>query len=152
MAEFFDRATADDRHHDVFARAMSLAQDTALREKRRALGRSLAAGVMGDDARIDEELLFMRAVQDIDGMRIRLLERMATVSIQPPGWSVRVIAEADPGLAGSARALIGTLELHGLIARAVPTAPIRGVGAGQANYYITEQGREFLKRLPENPD
>jgi hypothetical protein len=109
VAEFFSRAVADDRRHELFARAMSIAQDAALREKRRALGRSLAAGVMGDDARIDEELLFQRALQDIDEMHIRLLERMATVSVQPPGWSVRVIAEADPGLASGARALIGTL-------------------------------------------
>jgi hypothetical protein len=151
LAEFFDRAVADDRRHELFTRALSIAQDTALRDKRRALGRALAAGVMGDDARINEELLFMRAVEDIDEMHIRLLGRMAKVAIQPPGWSVRKIAEADPGLANGARALLGTLELHGLVVQTVPTAPIAGEGAGQAHYYITQQGREFLKRLAENP-
>ena len=99
VAEFFDRPLRRPPPRAVCPGHEPRAGYCAPGE-RRALGRSLAAGVMGDDARIDEELLFMRAVQDIDGMRIRLLERMATVSIQPPGWSVRVIAEADPGLAG----------------------------------------------------
>jgi hypothetical protein len=66
LKEFIDRGVADDRRHELFARTLTIAQDTALRNKRRALGRALAAGVMGDDARIDEELLFIRAVADID--------------------------------------------------------------------------------------
>lgn len=152
VAEFFDRAVADDRRHELFARALSIAQDTALREKRRALGRALAAGVMGDDARIDEELLFMRAIEDIDEMHIRLLSRMAAVPFQPPGWSAHTISEADPGLASGVRALIGTLELHGLIEQVVSTVPIRGPGGGQAYYYVNQQGREFLGRLAENPE
>jgi hypothetical protein len=52
----------------------------ALRDKRRALGRALAAGVMGDDARIDEEMLFMRAVDDLDEMHLRLLGRARLLS------------------------------------------------------------------------
>jgi hypothetical protein len=73
LSEFMDRAVSDDRRHELFARSMRIAQDTALRDKRRALGRALAFGIMGDDARIDEELLFMRAVDDLDEMHIRLL-------------------------------------------------------------------------------
>jgi hypothetical protein len=43
----------------------------AWRNKRRALGRALANGVTGDEACIDEELLFVRAVDDIYEMDIR---------------------------------------------------------------------------------
>jgi hypothetical protein len=154
VAEFFDRAVADDRRHELFARAMSIAQDTALRDKRRALGRALAVGVMGDDAQIDEELLFMRALEDIDEVHIRLLARMAD-TYPPgvgPGWSARKIAEADPGLANGAPALLGTLQLHGLIEEVVRNRPIQGEGATQAFYNILQQGRDFLNRLAENPD
>jgi hypothetical protein len=73
LPEFMDKAVSDDRRQELFARTLTVAQDTALRSKRRALGRALAAGVVGDDARIDEELLFIRAVADIDTMHIRLL-------------------------------------------------------------------------------
>ncbi len=123
LGEFIDRAVADDHRHELFARTLSIAQDIALREKRRALGPALAAGVMGDVARINEELLFIRAVQDIDEMHTRLLDRMARVQVQAPGWSIRRIAEADQGLGNGVRALLGTLERHGLIEEAVPMAP-----------------------------
>jgi hypothetical protein len=154
VAEFFDRAVADDHRHELFTRAMSIAQDTALRVKRRALGRALAVGVMGDDAQIDEELLFMRAVEDIDEMHIRLLARMADTYPPDigPGWSTRNIAEADPGLANGAPALLGTLQLHGLVEEVVRNRPIQGAGVTQAFYNITRQGRDFLNRLPEDSD
>src|SRR5262249_9324872 len=112
----------------------------------------LAAGVMGDDARIDEELLFIRAVADIDEMHIRLLARMVNPADMPPGWSAFKIEQADPGLRDGIRALLVTLELHGLIAAVVPGSPIRGSGAGQTFYNITESGRRFLDRLADGSD
>ena len=150
LDEFFGKAVSDDRRHELFTRTLTIAQDTALRAKRRALGRALAAGVMGDDATIDEELLFIRAVEDIDTPHIRLLDRMAKVYPEPPGWSARTIVQADPGLANGVGALLGTLELHGLIAAVVPGIT-RGPNAGQTFYNITEQGRKFLDRLAEDP-
>ena len=66
VEELLAKAVADDRRQELLARALSIAQDAALRDKRRALGRSLAAGIAGDDAQIDDELLFIRAVADID--------------------------------------------------------------------------------------
>jgi hypothetical protein len=152
LDEFTDRGVADDRRHELFGRTLTVAQDTALRNKRRALGRALAAGVMGDDARIDEELLFIRAIADIDEMHIRLLAQMVKPPDMPPGWSALKVVEADPGLADGVRALLGTLELHGLIAAVVPGSPIRGPGAGQTFYNITESGRRFLDRLADGTD
>lgn len=149
LADFMDKAVSDDRRHELFARTLTIAQDTALRNKRRALGRALAAGVMGDDARIDEELLFIRAVADIDEMHIRLLARM-TIPSQPPGWGAREITEVDPGLADAVPSLFAVLELHGLIARSIPATPFPGP-AGQENHYnITELGRKFLERLADD--
>lgn len=149
LDEFFGRAVSDDRHHELFTRTLTIAQDTALRKKRQALGHALAAGVMGDDAAIDEELLFIRAVEDIDTPHIRLLSRVASAHAQPPGWSALRIIQADPGLANGVGALLGTLELHGLIAATAP--PItRGPNAGQTFYNITGQGQKFLDRLAED--
>lgn len=152
LGEFMDRAVSDDRRHELFARSLRVAQDTALRDKRRALGRALAAGVMGDDARVDEEMLFLRAVDDIDEKHVRLLDRMARTDRPSagPGWTISNIGRADPGLINGVRALLGSLELHGLIQQAVIQRPIQGEGAGQAHYNVTQQGREFLARLTED--
>lgn len=151
LDEFFVRAVADDRRHELFVRTLLIAQDTALRQKRRGLGRALAAGVMGDEARIDEELLFIKAVEDIDTMHIRLLDRMAKEYAPQPGWSARTIAEADPGLASGVNALLGTLELHGLITAVVPGTFMRGENAQQTFYHITDSGRGLLSRLAGEP-
>lgn len=146
--EFLDRAVSDDRRHELLARALIIAQDTALRSKRRALGYSVAAGVMGDDAKIDEELLFMRAVADVDESHIRLLGRM----LNPPpgasgGWTANQIGAADPALAGGVLALLGTLELHGLVATEISNRAIPGAVSSTTHYSVTLAGRHFLGRL-----
>jgi len=146
LDDFLDGAVSDDRRHELFARTLRIAQDTARRDKRRALGRALAAGVMGDDARIDEEMLFIRAVDDIDEMHIRLLARLAL----PAGaWTAPSIVQADPGLAGGVHALLGTLESHGLIESSRPVPP-GGASRGQAIYHITGSGQAFLARLADD--
>jgi hypothetical protein len=95
LPEFVSRATATDERHELTARVLLAAQDTARRDKRRALGRALAAGVM-DDARIDEELMFVRAMDDIDAWHIELLDRMANSAGPQPGWSALTAVEAVP--------------------------------------------------------
>ena len=145
VEEFFDRAVADDRRHELFTRALNIAQDTALRDKRRALGRALAAGVMGDEARIDEELLFVRAVDDIDEMHIRLLGRFADGGRLTAGD----IVQADPGLEDGVLALLGQLQSHGLIDSRSPVTP-GGAMTPEPYYFITPTGRTFLARLADD--
>jgi hypothetical protein len=153
LGEFMDRAVSDDRRHELFARSMRTAQDTALRDKRRALGRALAAGVMGDDARIDEELLFIRAVDDLDEMHIRLLGSMRN---QRTPWTGADIARADPGLKAGIDALIGALELHGLIRQATAEEIERGTPyqgeEDDIRHIIADAGRDFLARLAEEQE
>jgi hypothetical protein len=150
LSEFIDKAVSDDRRHELFARTLTIAQDTALRDKRRALGRALAAGVMGDVAQIDEELLFIRAVADIDEMHIRVLARMAAQHPGPAGWMASTIQAADPGLGDSVRALLATLELHGLIAARVTSGRVQG--SQETRYDIIPSGRRFLDRLSDDSD
>ena len=146
--EFLDRAVSDDRRHELLARALIIAQDTALRAKRRGLGHSLAAGVMGDDAKIDEELLFMRAVADVDEWHIRLLGLLhRPMSAGFGGWSADHIGAADPGLAAGVLALLGTLDLHGLVATTISNRAIPAAVSSTTLYNITPAGRHFLGRL-----
>jgi hypothetical protein len=151
--EFLDRAVSDDRRHELLARALTIAQDAALAKKRKVLGYSLAAGVMGDDAKIDEETLFMRAVGDIDESHIRLLGLL----LNPPpqgfgGWTADEIRVADPGLAEAMLALLGTLGLHGLVATEISNRAIPGAVSSTTIYDITPAGRHFLGRLADDAE
>lgn len=92
--EFFSRAVADDRWHGLLSRTLLAAQYTARRNKRRALGCALADSVM-DYARIDEELLFVRAMNDIDAWHIGLLDHMANHYPPTPGWSAATVVDAQ---------------------------------------------------------
>jgi hypothetical protein len=155
LEEFAEKAVADERRQELLARTLVIAQDTALRDKRRALGRALAAGIGGDDAKIDEELLFVRAVADIDTPHIRLLSLIASELVLPgsdsgsvfhSGWSIATMMARDPGLGEAIPALLSTLELHGLVSAASGTASWGGpVSTGP--YNITAAGRTLLDRL-----
>ncbi|MGE5136761.1 MAG: hypothetical protein ACM32E_28175 [Gemmatimonadota bacterium] len=150
------KAVADDRRHELLARALGVAQDTALREKRRALGRALAAGIAGDDARVDDELLFIRAVADIDEPHIRLLALMASETPLPGklsgsvfhgGWSPGAITARDPGFGDSLPALMWTLESHGLIGTETSSTPWQ---SSRVAFTVTQAGRQLLDRLTQN--
>jgi hypothetical protein len=151
--ELLIKAVSDDRRHELLARAIGTAQDTALRDKRRALGRALAAGIAGDDAQIDDELMFMRAIADLDAPHIRVLALMASEQAQAgqqsgspfhAGWSPATIAARDPGLRDTVPALMWTLEAHGLIAAMTASTP--WLPSRQA-YNLTAAGRRLLDRL-----
>lgn len=153
VEQLVEKAVADEQREELLARTLAIAQDTALRDKRRALGRALAAGIAGDDAKIDEELLFVRAVADIDTPQIRLLARMASEHIPPGkesgnvfhgGWSLAAIAARDPGLGEAVPALLSTLESHGLVRAVQSSTPWQGAIRA---YDVTAAGRTLLERL-----
>jgi len=147
-------AVSDERREELLARTLTIAQDTALRDKRRALGRALAAGIAGDDAKIDDELLFIRAVADIDSPHIRMLARMASDRVPyvsengggRQGWTTETIAERDPGMREVVPALLSTLESHGLVRAEDRLATWEAMGSKQA-YNVTSRGRALLERL-----
>jgi hypothetical protein len=145
VAEFIDAAASNDRLQELLAHALTVAQDAAWRNKRRALGRALANGVTGDEACIDEELLFVRAVDDIYEMDIRLLGRLADGSRATAGD----ITRADPGLADGLLPLLGNLQSHGLIDSRSPVSP-GGATTPEPYYFVTSSGRDFLARLADD--
>ena len=153
--EFVKAAVRDERHQELLARALTIAQDTAIRDKRRALGRALTAGIAGDDAKIDSELLFIRAVADIDTPHIRLLALMASEcpapdspdsADSPDGWSQDAIAVRDPGLGDALPALLATLVSHGLIRAEDRPTTWTGIDSPQT-YTVTAIGRTLRERL-----
>ena len=153
--EFVKAAVRDERHQELLARALTVAQDTAMRDKRRALGRALAAGIAGDDAKIDTELLFIRAVADLDTLHIRLLALMASECLAPDspsgadppgGWSQDAVAVRDPGLGDAIPALLTTLLSHGLARAEDRLATWDTIGSPQT-YTVTAVGRTLLERL-----
>jgi len=73
---FVEAAVSDEEHQELLARALTIAQDTAMRDKRRVLGRALAAAASDTGTKVDEELLFIRVVADLDEPHIRLLRLM----------------------------------------------------------------------------
>jgi hypothetical protein len=155
IEQFAEKAVADERRQELLARTLTIAQDTALLDKRRALGRALAAGIGGDDAKIDEELLFVRAIADIDTPHIRLLSLIASELILPgsesgsvfhSGWSLATMMARDPGLGEAIPALLWTLESHGLVRTANNPATWSDVGT-KPPYNVTTAGRTLLDRL-----
>jgi hypothetical protein len=130
---------------------LTIAQDAALRDKRRALGRALAAGIKGDDAQIDDELLFIRAVADVDTPHIKLLTILSddqpipgklSGSVLHGGWSLATVAAHHPEFGGVLPALVWTLESHGLIQAVRSATPTSAVA-----YSLTSAGRQLLDRL-----
>ena len=159
VEKLLEQAVADDQRHELLSRTLGAAQDAALRDKRRALGRALAAGIEGDDARVDEELLFIRAVADVDVPHIKLLKVLSKDQPFPGqlsgspfrgGWSLATVAASHPEFGGALPSLVWTLESHGLIQSVRSATPTSAVA-----YTVTSAGRKLLNRLaysvPEPP-
>jgi hypothetical protein len=141
---FVEAAVSDEEHQELLARALTIAQDTAMRDKRRALGRALAAAASDTGTKVDEELLFIRIVADLDEPHIRLLRLMTTPPLRQ--WPPSRILEEDPGLT-SPWALLSVLARHQLISGGYEVLPPRG--EIRPDYTITEYGEWFLTRLAE---
>lgn len=154
FVEFVKQAVSDEEHQELLARALTIAQDTAMRDKRRALGRALASAASDTGTKVDEELLFIRVLADLDEPHIRLLRVMSTVpphlaqrDLEARQWYPWSIAQADPGLADVVWSLFGPLERHGL-AWSAGEYHVPG-GAMEPQYDITQYGDWFLTRLAQ---
>lgn len=152
FTEFVMAALRDDEHQELLSRALTAAMDTAMRDKRRALGRSLASALDETGTAVDDELVFIRVLADLDAAHVRLLRLMSTVpshitaqGIAARQWYPWSISQADPGLAGTVWPLLQVLDQHGLITGGsehwVPG------GVMEPEYEITPYGEWFLDRL-----
>jgi len=159
--EFVKAAVRDERHQELLARALTIAQDTAMRDKRRALGRVLASAADETGTKVDDEMLFIRVLADLDPPHIRCLRIMAT---QPPQldainrqrlavgepavrqWHPSDIAGQDPGLKETVWALLPVLARNHLITGGHEVITWAG---REPEYVITPYGEHMLARLAE---
>ena len=143
--EEFERLASDtDRARLLTGVALSAANRTTFEGKLRALGYSLAAGLLAsDNAVVDIEQLMLASINDIEAPQLCLLDLI--VGFEPPRddelrprpvlipdysysmtlysgwywgnreWSESQICIARPHLAPILESLIGTLERHGLV-------------------------------------
>jgi hypothetical protein len=153
FVKFIEAALSDAEHQELLARALTIAQDTAMRDKRRALGRALASAVSETGTKVDDELVFIRVLADLDEAHIRVLRIMTTVPdhLSARGLDVRQwypwsIAQADPGLADPVWALLRVLEYHALVWSSGEAITPYGM---QPEYTITPYGEWFLARLAD---
>ncbi|MBA2892352.1 hypothetical protein [Nonomuraea soli] len=73
-----EAAASDDAYQELLARTLTIAQDSAMRDKRRALGRALANALDDMGTRVDSEIAFVRTLADLDPVHIRLLKIMSS--------------------------------------------------------------------------
>lgn len=149
--KFIEDAVSNPEHQELLARALIVAQDTAMRDKRRALGRALASAVAETGTTVDDELAFIRTIADLDPADIRVLRLTNTVpehlrarGYDAKQWYPWSIAQADPGLAGSAWTSFRVLEQHGLVWSSGDQLTPQG---HEPEYEITGLGECFLIRL-----
>ncbi len=139
---------ADDRRVEVAARLLTVAAETTLPEKRRAMARLLAETAGDDDLRVDLAAEFARAWAELDFPHIALLRLLAT---QPPtgevGWSEEGLAKKFPDAA---------IVLVGLVNALAQRNTIRDIALGTWNsaagirkWTITDFGEQLLYQLAE---
>jgi hypothetical protein len=102
-------------------------------------------GVTGDDASVDEEMRFIRAVADLQKTDIHVLGLVAGGAA-----TLEQLARQESGLAEGIPAMLGQLEAHGLIESRSPVTP-GGAMTPTPRYSGTALGRNLLERLAADP-
>lgn len=153
--DFIEAAVSDEKHQELLARSLTIAQDTAMRDKRRALGRALASAASDTGTHVDEELLFIRVLADLDASHIRALRLLSIghlpgiLDAKDSAMTPPEIGRHDPGLANSALTLLRILEQHHLVYRLdEPEARF----PWDQGYVIEREGELLLERLADPED
>ncbi|UQU67368.1 hypothetical protein COUCH_14340 [Couchioplanes caeruleus] len=156
---FVEKLARDEQHQELLARVLSAAQDSAMRDKRRALGRVLANAADETGTKVDSELADARAIADLDAVHVRVLRIMSEAprhlaeyatahGVDPQGarrWYPYSIAAADSGLADSASGALLVLERHSLITKIGENHTPHG--GWEPEYEITGYGDYFVRLL-----
>lgn len=160
--ELLETLLADPRGEQMFRHAMTSARDATVEAKLQVIARALASGAIAkDEAVVDTEILFLRAMEDVEIPHVRAL-RIFT-STEAAGKAGHPITPNDktpiqlkypdfhellPQMSAALDPVLATLERHGLLARIATGggAFLGGEGASTA-WRITAFGKESLARL-----
>ncbi len=163
LRRIVDAAQTSDEYQELLIRALTMAQETSMRDKRRALGRSLANAVEDTGTKVDEELYFLRVLASIDPVHVRVLK---ILSRRPPHldpvaeqmnrlgdpravrqWYPWSVTSQDPGLERVAWRVLRELAQLDLASSAGEfLVPDSGM---EPQYEITGLGEWLLERLAE---
>ena len=161
FAGFVNGAISDEDRQELLARALSIAQDTAMRDKRRALGRVVAQAARDTGTKVDKELIYLRVLADLDPPHIRLLRLMTTKPAHQDAvnqqmeaigrdpirqWHPSDLGDADPGISEVVWSLLPVLDRHGLISGGYDVLTRAG---HEPEYTVTPYGEWFLTMLAE---
>lgn len=161
--EFLKTLTKDDLRLALLSEALSAASRTAVEDKIRAFGMALANGALTeDDARVDEERIWVQMLSEIEAPHLRVL---SVLSAEKPVhesdftwmydqmWRVGKSLGADSPVIRER--LLNAMEGQGLIRRKYgDQLPISydlrsGASASDRFAIITETGRAVLKRVSQ---
>jgi hypothetical protein len=159
---FIKNAVSDEPSQELLTRALNIAQDCSLRAKRRAISKSIAAGVTDKGTKVDEEFLFLRAIDDLDAPHFRTLKLMSSAPPHPEGlhkpgsvvsvgWTPTMILAEDSGLSDTLGTLLSGLQRHNLIRGPQAAGITLADRNGEFPLQVTDYGLRFLERL-EEPD
>lgn len=162
------RSFAAENTAQLFADALQSAASTSNEEKIRALGRALANGLAGDQARVDEERLIVAGLSGLEAPHIRLLALLprqrsrptstptstATSTAGRRGVRLAVVAEASGLSVEGANNVISELTRTGMAVRDTYAAERRHdryildlqAEVAKLQWIISNPG----KRLPSN--
>jgi hypothetical protein len=164
LRRFVEAAALDETYQELLARTLTIAQDTAMRDKRRALSRALANALGDKGTKADDEIAFVRDLGDLDPVHIRVLKIMSRRPSHLDGvarqmnaeddphfvrqWYPWSIIQEDPGLKDSVWGALRVLEGNGFIEDGGEqlAPPPHGM---QHEYTISGYGDYLIERLAE---
>lgn len=164
IEELVERILADDVHGELASRILLAAQDAGTEEHLRALSRSLVTGSLTTSAEdIGVEILFVRALVDLDSPHILVLESFdktwselglfEDATLPPDGLNFGQIATATK-LGAALSPVLGALSNHGLIEEVqqgvdggnAAFGMLNG-GGGRGQFLLTDFGHSMLSRM-----
>ncbi len=153
-AQLIIDAGVNDRQATFAWDVLSSGADSTFDQKLVALGRSLAAGI-DDDAKLDQERIFARAMAPIDAPHIAVLEAIVALGNDLPTDELVVttqllrqgLDEVGPAL----HPLLATLSTSGLIEVPGPASAEEGTFSipESTGWRLSEFGQQVLDRLHE---
>jgi hypothetical protein len=152
--EFLRSFAASPARLELLSSVIEAATHATTEEKIRVLGGALAAGALGDDAVVDVEQLFVRALADLERPHVRLLDQLRQDPAHPleqmRRWSAPELAH-NLDLGPAVHPLIAALQRHGLIEQRQNTVPtqrnLQRIPPADVSWSITDFGLQVLDRL-----